>query len=59
LKARDYIIAKQTSWAANNGITLVGSKGSNGAKNYTPDWRTEPFPYLITQNLLHHALTYQ
>jgi hypothetical protein len=32
----DYILAKQTAWAANSGLTLVGSKGARGRPAYTP-----------------------
>jgi len=49
LKARDYIIAKQTSWAANNGITLIGSKGPKGAKNYTPELELNLFEPLLPE----------
>jgi len=31
----DYILAKQTAWAANSGLTLVGSKGTRGRLAYT------------------------
>jgi len=31
----DYILAKQTAWAANSGLTLVGSKGKHGRFAYT------------------------
>lgn len=31
----DYILSKQTAWAANSGLTLVGSKGKRGRPAYT------------------------
>ena len=27
LRAHDYILARQTSWAENRGISLIGSRG--------------------------------
>jgi len=37
MKAYEYIIAKQTQWALNHGIPLVGSKGDRGRPAYTSD----------------------
>ena len=37
MKAHDYILAKQISWAENRGIDLIGSKGPRGRKAYTPE----------------------
>ncbi len=37
MKARDYILARQTSWAENRNISLIGSKGLKGKRNYTPE----------------------
>ncbi len=36
MKAYEYIISKQTQWAWNRGIQLVGSQGSEGRLAYTP-----------------------
>jgi hypothetical protein len=35
MKAYDYIIGKQTQWALNSGIPLIGSKGYKGRPAYT------------------------
>lgn len=43
MTAYEYILSKQTQWALNHGIPLVGSKGSRGQQAYTPD---------LNQNLL-------
>jgi hypothetical protein len=37
MKAYQYIKAKQTQWALNRGIQLVGSKGGKGLPAYTPE----------------------
>jgi hypothetical protein len=43
----EYILAKQTAWAANSGITLQGSKGKRGRPAYT---------YELNQNLFQSLL---
>jgi len=37
LKAHEYILVKQTAWAENRNISLIGSKGARGRKTYTPE----------------------
>jgi hypothetical protein len=37
MKAHEYIIAKQTQWALNRGIQLIGSEVSRGRPAYTPE----------------------
>lgn len=37
MKAYEYIVAKQTQWALNRGILLIGSKGDKGRPAYTPE----------------------
>jgi hypothetical protein len=37
MKAYEYITAKQTQWALNRGIPLIGSKGDKGRPAYTPE----------------------
>jgi len=49
LRAHDYIINKQTSWAANNGIKLIGSKGPKGVKNYSPELSLNIFEPLLPE----------
>jgi hypothetical protein len=36
MKAYEYILSKQITWALNNGIDLIGSKGHRGRRTYTP-----------------------
>jgi Restriction Endonuclease associating with ARP len=36
MRAYEYIITKQTQWALNRGISLIGSKGHRGRSAYTP-----------------------
>jgi len=36
MKGYKYILAKQTQWALNRGINLIGSKGKRGRPAYTP-----------------------
>ena len=43
----EYILAKQIAWASNNGITLVGSKGSRGRLAYTPNLNKNIFQPLM------------
>jgi hypothetical protein len=43
----DYILAKQTAWAANSGISLVGSKGSRGRPAYTSELNQNLFQPLL------------
>ncbi len=49
MRAHDYIINKQTSWATNNGINLIGSKGTRGAKNYAPELNRNLFEPLLPE----------
>ena len=35
LMANDHILAKQTAWAANQGLELIGSQGKRGRRMYT------------------------
>ena len=37
MKAYEYIRGKQTQWALNHGIPLIGSKGDRGRPAYTPE----------------------
>jgi len=37
MKAYEYITAKQTQWALNRGVPLIGSKGDKGRPAYTPE----------------------
>lgn len=37
MKAYEYITGKQTQWALNRGIPLIGSKGDKGRPAYTPE----------------------
>ena len=37
MKAYEYITSKQTQWALNRGIPLIGSKGDKGRPAYTPE----------------------
>ncbi len=37
MKAYQYITSKQTQWALNHGIPLIGSKGVKGRAAYTPE----------------------
>jgi len=37
MKAYEYITSKQTQWALNRGITLIGSKGDKGRLAYTSE----------------------
>lgn len=37
MKAYKYIISKQTQWALNRGIQLIGSRGIRGRPAYTPE----------------------
>jgi len=36
MNAHEYILTKQIQWALNNGLNLIGSKGSRGRRAYTP-----------------------
>ena len=36
MKAYEYILSKQTQWAFNRGIPLIGSRGQRGRPAYTP-----------------------
>jgi hypothetical protein len=45
----EYILAKQTAWAANRGIALVGSKGSRGRPAYTPKLEQNLFQPLLPE----------
>jgi hypothetical protein len=44
----DYIVAKQTAWATQSGISLIGSKNERGRRAYTPT---------LAQNLFHPLLS--
>jgi hypothetical protein len=37
MKAYEYILSKQTQWAFNRGIPLIGSRGPRGRPAYTPE----------------------
>jgi len=37
MRAYEYILSKQTQWALNRGIPLIGSKGRRGRPAYTPE----------------------
>jgi hypothetical protein len=37
VNAYEYILSKQTQWAKNRGIELIGSKGPRGRRAYTPE----------------------
>jgi len=45
----EYILAKQTAWAANCGVTLIGSKGSRGRPAYTPKLDQNLFQPLLPE----------
>ncbi|MDX9786846.1 MAG: hypothetical protein RBT11_08725 [Desulfobacterales bacterium] len=45
----DYILAKQTAWAANSGLTLVGSKGTRGRLAYTSKLEHNLFQPLLPE----------
>lgn len=45
----DYILAKQTEWAANAGLTLVGSKGARGRPAYTSELDQNLFQPLLPE----------
>ena len=45
----EYILAKQTAWAANRGIVLIGSKGSRGRPAYTPNLDQNLFQPLLAE----------
>lgn len=43
----EYILAKQTAWATDSGIALVGSKGNRGRRAYTRDLDQNLFQPLL------------
>lgn len=43
----EYILSKQTSWAVNSGISLVGSKGNRGRPAYTSKLEQNLFQNLL------------
>jgi len=43
MKAFNYIFMKQYMWARNNGIQLIGSKGTRGRRAYTPKYEENLF----------------
>ena len=43
----EYILSKQTAWATNSGITLVGSKGKRGRSAYTCELDKNLFQSLL------------
>jgi len=45
----EYILAKQTAWAANYGLTLVGSKGARGRPAYTSELDQNLFQPLLPE----------
>jgi hypothetical protein len=47
----EYILSKQTSWATNSGITLVGSKGRRGRPAYTCKLNQNLFQPLLPEVL--------
>jgi len=49
LRAHDYILARQTSWAENRGISLMGSKGARGKRTYTPELNLNLFEPLLPE----------
>lgn len=49
MRAFEYILAKQSSWAYNNDIILVGSKGNRGRPAYTTKLEENLFEPLIPE----------
>jgi len=49
MKGYEYIIAKQTAWAAQLGITLIGSKGDRGRPAYTRKLTENLFSPLLSE----------
>ena len=49
MKGYEYILAKQTAWADNCGILLVGSKGKRGRPAYTPKLHQNLFQALLPE----------
>ena len=47
MNAYEYITAKQTQWALNRGIQLIGSEGAKGRPAYTPTLDQNLFVPLI------------
>ena len=48
MKGVHYIIAKQSEWATNHGIKLIGSKGTRGRPTYTPTLDENLFQPLLS-----------
>lgn len=46
MKAYEYILSKQTQWALNKGIELVGTKGKHGRPAYTKNFEDNLFESL-------------
>lgn len=46
MKAHEHIISKQTQWALNRGIPLIGSEGRRGRLAYTPELNQNLFESL-------------
>jgi hypothetical protein len=56
MTAYEYILSKQTQWALNHGIQLVGSKVSRGRPAYTSDLNRnlfEPLEPSALESFLH------
>lgn len=51
MKGYHYIIAKQSEWAKNHGIELIGSKGARGRPTYTPTLDGNLFQPLLPEVL--------
>lgn len=49
MKAYDYILAKQSQWALNHGVKLVGSKGRRGRPAYTNSLEDNLFEPLLPE----------
>jgi len=47
MRAYEYILSKQTQWALNQGIPLIGSKGHRGRHAYTPELNQNLFEPLM------------
>jgi len=47
MKGNQYIIIKQTEWAKNHGIALIGSKVTRGRQTYTPTLNENLFQPLL------------
>ena len=55
MRAYEYILTKQTQWALNRGISLIGSKGKRGRPAYTPQLNQnlfEPLEASVHESLM-------